>query len=381
MNAAEAREFFRHTFDSEPDLIGSAPGRVNLIGEHTDYNGGQVLPIAIGRRTFVALRARPDSSVTRIVSSSESETGEVDVKKIAASGKWWDYLTGVCSAMEAEGLRLPQFDAIVMSDVPTGSGLSSSAALELATAIAVGQLLDQPNDLKKAALMGWRVETQFVGVASGVMDQFASALCLEGHALHLWCDTLEIEQVTMRDAVLIFDTASPRSLRASEFNQRRSECEAALAMLRRGNPSLPNLASATPGDVTRSDLPPILKKRALHVASENHRVEVLVNKLLESGKVSGDLLYESHESLRDNYECSTAELDWFVDSSRGRDGVTGARLTGAGWGGCAIAVGTQEALSAMAEELCPEYEQKFKHTPRTWLTFASRGACKEEPSW
>jgi galactokinase len=381
MNAAEAREFFRRTFDCEPDLIGSAPGRVNLIGEHTDYNGGQVLPIAIGQRTFVALRARPDSTATRIVSSSELETGEVDLKKIAASGKWWDYLTGVCAAMEAEGLRLPQFDAIVMSDVPTGSGLSSSAALELATAIAVGQLLDQPNDLKKAALMGWRVETQFVGVASGVMDQFASALCLEGHALHLWCDTLEIEQVTMRDAVLIFDTASPRSLRASEFNQRRAECEAALTMLRRGNPSLPNLASASPGDVTRSDLPPILKKRALHVASENHRVEVLVNKLLESGKVSGDLLYESHESLRDNYECSTAELDWFVDSSRGRDGVTGARLTGAGWGGCAIAVGTQEALSAMAEELCPEYEQKFKHTPRTWLTFASRGACKEEANW
>jgi galactokinase len=303
------------------------------------------------------------------------------VKKIVASGKWWDYLTGVCAAMEAEGLRLPQFDAVVLSDVPTGSGLSSSAALELATAIAVGQLLDQPNDLKKAALMGWRVETQFVGVASGVMDQFASALCLEGHALHLWCDTLEIEQVTMRDAVLIFDTASPRSLRASEFNQRRAECEAALAMLRRGNPSLPNLASASPGDVTRSDLPPILKKRALHVASENQRVEVLVKKLLESGKVSGDLLYESHDSLRDNYECSTAELDWFVENSRGRDGVTGARLTGAGWGGCAIAVGTQEALSAMAEELCPEYEQKFKHTPRTWLTVASRGACTEEANW
>jgi galactokinase len=303
------------------------------------------------------------------------------VKKITASGKWWDYLTGVCAAMEAEGLRLPQFDAVVMSDVPTGSGLSSSAALELATAIAVGQLLDQPNDLKKAALMGWRVETQFVGVASGVMDQFASALCLEGHALHLWCDTLDIEQVTMRDAVLIFDTASPRSLRASEFNQRRAECEEALAMLRRGNPSLPNLASARPEEVTRSDLPSILKKRAFHVASENQRVEVLVRKLLESGKVAGDLLYESHESLRDNYECSTAELDWFVDSSRARDGVTGARLTGAGWGGCAIAVGTQEALSAMADELCPEYERKFKHTPRTWLTYASRGACKEETNW
>jgi galactokinase len=377
MNGADARDFFRRTFDAAPDLIASAPGRVNLIGEHTDYNGGQVLPIAIGRRTFVALRARPDASVTRIVSSTEAEAAEVDVKHISASGKWWDYLTGVCAAMEAEGLSLPQFDAIVTSDVPTGSGLSSSAALELAAAVALDQLVDQAIDLKKAALMGWRVETQFVGVASGVMDQFASALCLDGHALHLWCDTLEVEQVAMGDAVLIFDTASPRSLRGSEFNQRRAECEEALAMLRRGNPSLPNLASASVEDVNASELPAVLKKRALHVAGENRRVETLVTRLMRTGKVSGDLLYESHESLRDNYECSTAELDWFVDSSRKKVGVTGARLTGAGWGGCAIAVGTQEALSALAEELCPAYERKFKHTPRTWLTYASRGACVE----
>jgi galactokinase len=378
MNAAEACDFFRRTFGAEPDLVGSAPGRVNLIGEHTDYNGGQVLPIAIARRTFVALRARPDASTTRIVSSGESESADIDLKSIKPTGKWWDYLTGVCAAMQAEGARIPQFDAVVISDVPTGSGLSSSAALELATAIAIGQAVDRPLDLKKAALMGWRVETQFVGVASGVMDQFASALCLENHALHLWCDSLEIEQVTMRDAVLIFDTASPRSLRASEFNQRRAECEAALAILRRSIPSLPNLAAASPDDVKALDLPPTLRKRALHVAAENQRVELLVSKLLKSGKVSGDLLYESHESLRDNYECSTAELDWFVDNSRTKDGVTGARLTGAGWGGCAIAVGTQDALSALAEELCPAYETKFKHTPRTWLTYASRGARLEE---
>jgi galactokinase len=181
----------------------------------------------------------------------------------------------------------------------------------------------------------------------------------------------------MGDAVLIFDTASPRSLRGSEFNQRRAECEEALAVLRRANPSLPNLASASVEDVNRSALPTVLKKRAIHVAGENRRVETLVTRLMKTGKVSGDLLYESHESLRDNYECSTAELDWFVDNSRTRDGVTGARLTGAGWGGCAIAVGTQEALSALAEELCPAYERKFKHTPRTWLTYASRGACVE----
>jgi galactokinase len=378
MTAAETRDFFRTTFGAEPDLIGSAPGRVNLIGEHTDYNGGQVLPIAIGRRTFVALRGRPDATVTRVASGSQTEMGKMDINKISASDKWWDYLSGICSAMLSEGVRLPQFDAVVVSDVPTGSGLSSSAALELATAITVAKLVGRPIELKNAALMGWRVETQFVGVASGVMDQFASALCLEDHALHLWCDTLEIEQVPMRDAVLIFDTASPRSLRTSEFNQRRAECEAALALLQASKPSLQNLASASPEEVARSGLPSTLKKRALHVAAENRRVELLVNKLLKTGQVSGDLLYESHESLRDNYECSSAELDWFVENSRGKEGVTGARLTGAGWGGCAIAVGGQDALSSLAEELCPAYERKFKHTPRTWLTNASRGACMEE---
>jgi len=379
VNATEAREFFRRTFHSEPDLVCSAPGRVNLIGEHTDYNGGQVLPIAIGRRTFVALRARSDARATRIVSSGESKSAEIDVRNISPSGNWWDYMSGICAAIETEGARLPQFDAIVASDVPTGSGLSSSAALELATAIALRTVLAEPIDLKKAALLGWRVETQFVGVASGVMDQFASALCLEGHALHLWCDTLETEQVVMREAVLIFDTASPRSLRGSEFNQRRAECEAALAHLRRSIPALANLAAATAEEVRSSDLPPVLKKRALHVAEENRRVEDMVKQLMETGKVAGRLLYESHESLRDNYECSTAELDWFVECARTKAGVTGARLTGAGWGGCAIAVGSQDALTSLAEELCPAYERKFNHTPRTWLTYASRGAGTEAP--
>src|ERR1700730_10268054 len=134
MNATDARDYFRQVFGGTPDVIGSAPGRVNIIGEHTDYNGGQVLPIAIDRRTYVAVRARPDGNASRIVSHRESTAAEFDVRKFAASGEWWDYVTGVCAAMEGEGARLPQFDAIVRTDVPVGSGLSSSAALEVATA-------------------------------------------------------------------------------------------------------------------------------------------------------------------------------------------------------------------------------------------------------
>jgi galactokinase len=351
---------------------------VNIIGEHTDYNGGQVLPIAIDRRTYVAVRARPDGKSSRIVSHRESTAAEFDVRNFAASGEWWDYMTGVCAAMEAAGARLPQFEAIVHTDVPLGSGLSSSAALEVATAVSLSQIVSEPPDMRKLALLSWHVETQFVGVASGVMDQFASALCLEGHALHLWCDTLETEQVVMPDAVLIFDTASPRGLRASQFNQRRSECEEALAVLRRSHPSLLHLAAASLDDVRSADLAPRIRKRALHVVEENARVEKLVMQLMQTRTVAGEILYQSHESLRDNYECSTPELDWFVDSVRGKPGVTGARLTGAGWGGCAIAVGDLDALAEAAEDLKPAYETRFGRKPGTWLTRAGSGARIED---
>jgi galactokinase len=378
MNASDARDYFREVYGGDPDVIGSAPGRVNIIGEHTDYNGGQVLPIAIDRRTYVAARARPGAALSRIVSHREPTVAEFDVRRSAASGGWWDYMTGVCAAMESAGARLPQFEAIVQTDVPVGSGLSSSAALEVATAVSLGQIVSETPDMRKVALLSWHVETQFVGVASGVMDQFASALCLEGHALHLWCDTLETEQVTMADAVLIFDTASPRELRASQFNQRRAECEEALAVLRRSRPSLLHLAAASLEEVRRSDLGPRIRKRAVHVVEENARVEKLVMQLMQSRTVAGELLYQSHESLRDNYECSTPELDWFVDTVRGKPGVTGARLTGAGWGGCAIAVGDLDALAGAADDLSSAYEARFGRRPGTWLTRAGSGARIED---
>ena len=378
MTALDARNYFREVFGAEPDVIGSSPGRVNIIGEHTDYNGGQVLPIAIDRRTYVAVRALPKAGVSKIVSDRQPGIAEFDVQRASPSGRWWDYMTGVCVAMEAGGARLPQFEAIVQSDVPVGSGLSSSAALEVATAISLGQIAGEPPDLKKLALLSWHVETQFVGVACGVMDQCASALCLEGHALHLWCDTLETEQVTMPAAVLIFDTASPRELRASKFNERRAECEAALALLRRSRPSLLHLAAASADEVRRADLSPSIRRRALHVVEENERVERVVMQLMQTRTLSGDLLYQSHESLRDNYECSTPELDWFVDTVRGKPGVTGARLTGAGWGGCAIAVGDLEALASTAADLSAGYELRFGRKPSTWLTHAGSGARIED---
>ena len=228
--------------------------------------------------------------------------------------------------------------------------------------------------LRDIALDAWRVETQFVGVACGIMDQFASALASRGNALHIMCDTMMTGHVPFTSAVLIFDTAVSRSLRASEFNQRRMECTEALHLLRRENPSLENLASADSDEIKAASLPDKLEKRALHVSEETRRVREAVKQLREKGTIDGRLLYESHASLRDKYQCSSPELDWFVDRASRSAGIEGGRLTGAGWGGCAIALGSGDALKVLRDEIVAEYEQKFGLHPRVWLTEASAGA-------
>lgn len=354
-----------------------APGRVNLIGEHTDYNGGQVLPIAVDRRTYIAVHRAPPGSRSRAISSSHSTEGEFDALSPARDGQWWDYISGVCATLRANGVDIPQFDAVVTSDVPAGAGLSSSAALEVATAMALLALCGKPIDKKELALIGWRAENEFVGVNCGVMDQFASALSRPSAAIHLWCETLETESIPMTECVLIFDTATARSLRGSEFNARREECRRALQLLRQKFSDLPNLAAATPAQIATASLPADLRRRALHVVEENARVAAVVESLKATGRIPGDKLYESHESLRVQYECSTPELDWFVDQARRFSGISGARLTGAGWGGCAIAVGSRESLNAAAEKLGADYAARFGVTPRIWLTYAGEGARLE----
>jgi len=376
MNADHARRHFRETFGAEPDVIASAPGRVNLIGEHLDYNGGQVLPMAIDRRIYVALKANPNAALSRVVSESQAVSAQFDIGGILRSSQWWDYVTGVCAAF-ARSAQLPQIEVSVTSDLPFGAGLSSSAALELSTCVSLAALVPDERALKDLALLSWDVENQFVGVAVGVMDQFASALCARGQALHIWCDTLDSELVAMKDAVLIFDTAVPRWLRTSQYNQRREECDEALRLLRQSNPELENLAAARPDEVRAAGLPRTLEKRALHVTEENLRVETVVASLKKSGSVTGETLYASHESLRAQYECSTPELDWFVDNARQIAGVRGARLTGAGWGGCAIAVGDFEALNDAKDDICASYESSFHRAPRVWLTHAEQGARVE----
>jgi galactokinase len=378
-DAESVRALFVEHFGREPEVIASAPGRVNLIGEHTDYNGGEVLPIAISRRTWVAAGRREGEPKPglRAVSATHPSMGTSALVAPTRSGDWWDYLTGVAAPLLASSGADLSFDLAVASDVPAGAGLSSSAALEVATALAVAGVLGTPLSLEAAAMTAWRAETGFVGVACGIMDQYASALCRAGEALHLECDTARYDFAPFGDALLIFDTAIPRSLRASHYNERRAECDEALRLLRERWPALPSLAAAEPEQVLEARLPDPLDRRALHVSQETRRVRDAVAALRAGGQISRELLVGSHESLRDLYECSRPELDWVVDRAISLPGVRGARLTGAGWGGCAIVVGGEDALREAGPLLAREYEERFALVPRLWLSVAASGARVE----
>jgi galactokinase len=380
-SVARVVDRFRSRFGRPPSAVASAPARVNIIGEHTDYNGGEVLPIGIAQRTLLAL-GPIDGSHSIAVSANEPAEGAFDAAAPRRSGGWWDYVAGTIAELDRSGtvrrsaLGTP-LGIAVASDVPAGAGLSSSAALEVATATALAAMERSDVPLERLADAAHRAENEFVGVASGIMDQYASALARTGHALHLWCDTAAFEHVPMRDSVLVFDTASPRALRTSAFNERRAECEAALERLRVIDPSLPHLAAAPLALVDGAALPEPLARRARHVATEMARVRAAVRELRERGSIDGDLLLASHASLRDDYECSTPELDWFVERVMREPGVRGARLTGAGWGGCAIAVGGRDALEAAASPVAVEFVARFGREPRYWVTEASRGASVE----
>src|SRR3984957_12989958 len=234
---------FARQFGGTPLAVASAAGRVNLIGEHTDYNGGEVLPIGIGRRAYVAVRPRSGGERrSRVVSADIASVGEFDAVAPERAGAWWDYVAGVARQLRAARVDVPPLDIAVWSDVPCGVGLSSSAALCVAATAALLTATGHDWSPRDIALVAHRAEVDFVGVPVGIMDQFASAMARDGAALHVWCDTTATEYAPFADGVLIVDTAVERTVRGSAYGERRAECEAALALLRRAHPGLRTLA-------------------------------------------------------------------------------------------------------------------------------------------
>ena len=380
-NIAAASAGFETAFGYSPTGVWSAPGRVNLIGEHTDYNQGYVLPLAINRRTYVAVSLRTDSKV-RVASSFSSEVHEVELSEIAkneANG-WAAYPLGVAWALQQLGAEnATGFDAFFDSDVPVGAGLSSSAAIECSIALALNELWGAGLDRKTLASAGQLAENMIVGAPTGIMDQSASMFGKTDHAIFLDCKTLEVEQVELgfdKESLelLIIDTRVAHRLVDGGYAERRAACERGASLM--GATSLRELSSQ---DLARAEivLDQVTLRRVRHVVTENERVLATAAKLKSAGpRAIGDLMKESHASMRDDFEISIDELDTAVDVSV-RHGAIGARMTGGGFGGAAIALAPVEKVGEITLAVLAEFELLGYAKPNIFAVSAAEGARRD----
>ncbi|MDQ2986830.1 MAG: galactokinase [Armatimonadota bacterium] len=345
-------------FDGRPTVVSRAPGRVNLIGEHTDYNDGFVFPAAIDR--FVDLAAR-FSDEDRFVSAQIREA-----KRDPASGGWRRYVEGCRKALETEGFSAPPLELVISSNVPSGSGLSSSAALELAVLGAWNTLCEHGLAPRELAEIAWRAENEFVRLRCGRMDQYASALGKDGCALFIDIRALSVEPCALPEGLTIgiLDTRKPRSLAASKYNDRVAECARAVNAVARSK-TITSLRDASIEDLESVEIDPVALRRARHVITENQRVVDFRSALHASDFTAmRELCDASHESLRDDYEVSIAELDAMVRAARNAPGCVCARLTGAGFGGCCVALVHADAFDAFKNTTRSSYEMYGFTTPQ-----------------
>jgi galactokinase len=357
-----------------------APGRVNLIGEHTDYNEGYVLPIAIDRAITIALIPTDDRRVTVTLDAS-GETAGFDLDDIGPRrGHWIDYIAGMAWSMAAEGLPVSGFRGLLTSDLPQDAGLSSSAALELAAAFALSRGDEPPTDRLTLARLAQRAENVHVGVMCGLMDQFASAFGVADAALLLDCRSLDHRTVPLPlddVALVVCHSGSPRRLHGSAYNERRSQCEAAVATIAARRPGVRTLRDVTPSmlDDAAGDLGPLLERRARHVVEENERALHAAD-AFESSDVeeAGRLFSQSHASLRDLYEVSSPELDALVEIAGSVPGVLGSRLTGAGFGGCTVTLVRRDAVAALSDAVMEGYPARTGLSPQVFEVRPAPGA-------
>lgn len=370
--------------DAEVTIV-RAPGRVNLIGEHTDYNQGLVLPVAIDLEVRIALRRRADRRV-RIVPAAGAEPAELDLDAIVpASGRWIDYVAGTALKMTEAGLPTFGFDGVLASTVPVASGLSSSAALELAAAWALAGPGGPTVEPLRLAQIAQRGENEYVGVLCGLMDQFASASGAAGGAVMLDCRSLEHHVVALPTelVLVVAHTGMPRTLGASAYNERRADCERAVATLAGLEPGIGSLRDVDRAMLDRhvGALDAVAWRRAAHVVDENVRV-LATEAALRSGDLAaiGRLFAASHASLSDLFEVSSPELDAMVEIATGVPGVVAARMTGAGFGGCTINLVEPAAVDALRTRILADYPTRTGRTPRVWVVAAVDGAGFVSPS-
>ncbi|MCY4147344.1 MAG: galactokinase [Chloroflexi bacterium] len=365
---------FSAEFGEAPAFIALAPGRVNLIGEHTDYNDGFVFPLAIDRAAWIALRPRADRCV-RVISLDMAEDQSFDLSDLPRpdAPRWIDYIIGVAWALQRGGYRLTGWEGVLAGDVPIGSGLSSSAALELAAARAFYCVSGFAWDAAQMARVGRAAENEWLGIQTGIMDQMISAAGVAGRALLIDCRSLQTTPAPLPAAtsIVILDTGTRRGLVDSAYNERRRQCEAAAR--RFGIAALRDIDLAT---FTRraDELEPLIRRRARHVISENERTLQARDAMLAGdAEALGKLMVASHTSLRDDFEVSSPALDAIVNCATADPSCYGARMTGAGFGGCAVALARIEDAEDFARRVGAEYEATTGNKPALYVTHASAG--------
>lgn len=379
----EIKEAFRKRFNRSPHIF-SAPGRVNLIGEHVDYNNGYVLPMAIDKRTYAAVAPRDDGRI--FVSSSlfsESISFKLD-SELSPTGDWADYIRGVVTLLYRDHQDLTGADLYVTGDIPIGAGLSSSASVETAVGYALLSLSSIPIDPIELALTSQRAEKEFAGTNCGIMDQFTACFGKNNHALLIDCSDLTYKAIpfkTDKVKVVIANSMIKHNLASSEYNLRRADCETAITLLQ---PVIPHASSLR--DVTLAEfnehanvLPAVIKRRAEHVITEIARTRLAASALeKEEFERFGQLMYESHNSLRDKYEVSCKELDKLVDIASNCTGVYGSRMTGGGFGGCTVSLVQTPHVQTFINNITEKYKLATGLTAECYVCSASDGIKIEE---
>jgi galactokinase len=355
---------FRQHFGHEPALVVRAPGRVNIIGEHTDYNQGFVLPAAIDKEMVFAVGLN-DKGIIRLLAHDLNETFEIAAEAVQRSNTAWaNYLLGVVAQLQQRGVPVPGFDCVFGGNVPIGSGMSSSAAVECGIAYALNELLHAGLPKMELARAGQLAEHTYAGVMCGIMDQFASLFGKAGHVVRLDCRSLEYEYFpfdTKACHLVLCNSGVKHALADSEYNKRRQECEQGVALLQKHYPGIESLRDVSPPQLQahQNALGDVVFRRCLFVIEENQRVEATCRHLL-AGELAevGQLLYASHAGLRDNYEVSCRELDVLVEVARPLPGVYGARMMGGGFGGCTINLVQAGQVAAFVAHMASSYEQQ-----------------------
>lgn len=370
---------FNAAFGGPPRLLVRAPGRVNIIGEHTDYNDGFVLPAAIEQAVWIASAPRDDREVHLVAANLDQQT-TFPLENLAPSADilWSNYQRGVAAALQRRGYQLPGLNAVLWGNVPLASGLSSSAAVEVAMGYTFQQWGSFALSGEELALACQEAEHTFVGVKCGIMDQFISVLARPGHALLIDCRSLEHRPVPLPGGVslVICDTRASRTLASSAYNQRRAECETGAQIL-----GVKSLRDITPTALEEqiSRLPPPVRQRVRHVVSENQRVLDCVS-ALKAGNLAqvGQLLLQSHASLRNDYQVSSRELDAMVAAAMEVRGTYGARMTGAGFGGCVVALVESPQVESFIEHVGPAYMRATQLTPAIYASQAAGGVSASQ---